>query len=339
MIAQHSIIKIIKEFLVEKQLLKSENTSITDFEDFFMYLIESRQKFNSAYLLNYLWKNISAKDMAKRKTSARDLEDYLSIIFNGIISDETKRVNKQIDNQDIFIENHFITNFVLSNRREKGDLIFANNYQLSIKTLIKTNKEINLGSFEKTALFYLLDVEDYLNERKGKEVKINNETLTVGLGSRNLLKNLLKLLEHNNKLKKFQERFIDMAEHIFSADFLIAIKDDEIMDLYFLPRRKFINLLKEIIIDIDKFLMVVNRWEGNSLRVDRSKILNISKHIKLDFRFLQDSILKDFSNFEEKISSLLVKYINDPQDNYKQLIFEELDKIINTIEQNREGIS
>lgn len=194
---------------------------------FFSYLVNSRNKFNSAYLLNYLCKNISAKEVAKRKTSARDFEDFLSIIFNGIICDESPRVNNSDEGKNIFIENQFITNFVLSNRREKADIIFGDSYGLSVKTLILSNQEINLGSFEKTALFYLLDVEDYLNERKGKEVKFNNQTVEVGLGSKKLLKNLLELLKQKNQFKQFQERFINMAENIFCADFLIAIKNDQ----------------------------------------------------------------------------------------------------------------
>lgn len=111
------------------------------------------------------------------------------------------------------------------------------------------------------------------------------------------------------------------------------------MDLYFLSKEKFINLLQQVIITPEEFLTVVNRWEGNSLRVDRNNILNISQHLQLDFTFLQQSILKDFSNFEANISKLLVKYINFPKDEYKQLILEELDKIINIIDQNREEIN
>lgn len=334
MIARHDVLRLIRDFLIEKDYLKSHNSSLEDLATFFEYLVISKYKFNSAYLLNYLWKNISAQEVAKRKTSARDFEDYLSILFSGTISDEIKRANKNKFNQNIFVENEFITNFVLSNRREKVDLVFDNNYGLSIKTLINSNKEINLGSFEKTALFYLLDVEDYLNERKGKKIKLNNEVIEVGLGSRNLLNNLFKLLMYQNKFKTFQERFINMAENIFCADFIIAIKNDQIMDLYFLSSKNFIDLLKEIIISAEQFLTVVNRWEGNSIRVDRDKILNKAKHIKLDFTFLQTSILKNFSEFEENISKLLVIYINSPKSEYKKLIFEELDKIINTIDQN-----
>lgn len=119
MIARHDVLRLIRDFLIEKDYLKSHNSSLEDLATFFEYLVISKYKFNSAYLLNYLWKNISAQEVAKRKTSARDFEDYLSILFSGTISDEIKRANKNKFNQNIFVENEFITNFVLSNRREK----------------------------------------------------------------------------------------------------------------------------------------------------------------------------------------------------------------------------
>jgi len=339
MVNQHYIIKIIRDFLIQKNILKVKNNCLEDIVTFFEYLVESKDKFNSAYLLNYLYSNISAKDVAKRKTTARDFEDFLAILFNGTITDEFKRENKNIETEGIFVENEFITKFVLSNKREKADLIFDQNYQVSVKTLIPSTTEINLGSFEKTAVFYLLDVEDYLNERKGKKVQLNNEIIEIGLGSRSLLKNLFKLLEANNKFEQFQSRFIKMAEVIFSDDLIIAIKNDLVMDLYFVKGQDFIDLLKNIIKTPEDFLSLVNRWEGNSIRIDRAKILKIAKHIHLDFNFLETSFLKHFQDFEDAISKLLVMYINTQSETYKELIFEEIEKIITIIDQNREVIN
>lgn len=258
-----------------------------------------------------------------------------------IITDQINRTNQNIQANNIFVENQFITNFVLSNRREKADLIFSNNYELSVKTLIESNQEINLGSFEKTALFYLLDVEDYLGERKGKEIVLkNSQTVKVGLGSKILLKNLLLYLEETNKFNIFQERFINMAKNIFSGDFLIAIKNDIVMDLYFLPKEKFINLLEKVIITPDLFLTVINRWEGNSIRVNRQKILEVSNHIRLNFNFLEQSILKDLEEFENKISQLLIFYINEQdKEKYKNKMFQELDKIVKILDQNMEELN
>jgi len=123
-----------------------------------------------------------------------------------------------------------------------------------------------------------------------------------------------------------------------SADFIIAIKNDFIMDLYFLRKEKFINLLKEVVSKPDLFLTVVNRWEDNSIRVNRGKILEISDYVRLDFSFLRQSILKDLDEFEVKISQLLVSYINEQnKEIYKQKIFQELDTIINLLDKNMEN--
>ena len=56
---------------------------------------------------------------------------------------------------------------------------------------------------------------------------------------------------------------------------------------------------------------MILKWEGNSIRVDREEFLKIATHIKLDFNFLSDSILKHFIEFEDKTTNILVKYIND----------------------------
>ncbi|EPB0942943.1 hypothetical protein [Campylobacter upsaliensis] len=58
---------------------------------------------------------------------------------------------------------------IASNRREKADIIFANHYAFSVKTLIAKNTEINMGSFEKRVLFDGLRVDNYLSERKSSE--------------------------------------------------------------------------------------------------------------------------------------------------------------------------
>ncbi len=333
----HNILKLLKDILIKNKDIKENYSNTDELVSFFEYLIKTRENFNSAYLLNYLYQNISAKDVAKRKTTARDFEDYLAILFNGKTTDETKRQNS--DNQIEQIENDFITNFTISNKREKADIIFDNDFALSVKTLMKNNKEINLGSFEKTALFYELDIYDYLGERKGKEGLLNNEKVKIGLGSKALLKNLLLLLKEKNRYDIFKNRFLKMAKEIFADDMLIAIKNDIEMDLYFIKSNDFYNLFKNSIDDIDKFMIIVNRWEGNSIRVDREEFLKIATHIKLDFNFLNDSILKYFTEFENKTTNILVKYINDVDNKeiYQKQMCDEIEQIINLIEQKIKG--
>ncbi len=302
-------------------------------------LRDTKENFNSAYLLNYLYQNISAKDIAKRKTTARDLEDYLSILFNGKITDETKRENKDIKIENI--ENDFITNFTISNKREKADIVFNDDFAMSVKILMPNNYEINLGSFEKTALFYELDVYDFLGERKGKRGKLGDEIVKIGLGSTSILKNLLLLLQEKGKYKIFKNRFLKMAKEIFADDMLIAIKNDIVMDLHFIKSNDFYSLFERNIDDIDSFMSIVNRWEGNSIRVDREEFLKIGTLVRLDFNFIKDSILQYFSEFETKTTNILIKYINDVNNKliYQQEMCDEIDNIINLIENKIKSIS
>lgn len=332
MINNHSILKLLREFLIEKKVLQSSYSNIEDIVLSTNLIIDTKENFNSAYLLNYLYQNISSKDVAKRKTTARDLEDYLSILFNGKVTDETKRENKDIQINNI--ENDFITNFTISNKREKADIIFGDSFLMSVKTLMPTNDEINLGSFEKTALFYELDVYDFLGERKGKNGTLNSEIVKIGLGSTPLLKNLLLLLKEKGKYGIFKTRFLKMAKEIFADDMLIAIKNDMIMDLYFIKADDFYKLFENNIDNIDNFMSIVNRWEGNSIRVSRKEFLKIGTLVRLDFSFIKDSILKYFEEFEMKTTSILIKYINDVDNKllYQKEMCNEIEIIINLIE-------
>lgn len=338
MINNHGILKLLREILIQKNILKLEYKNIEEIVSTTNMILDTKENFNSAYLLNYLYQNISAKDIAKRKTTARDLEDYLSILFNGKITDETKRENKdfKIDN----IENDFITNFTVSNKREKADILFTDNFAMSVKTLMPDNYEINLGSFEKTALFYELDVYDFLGERKGKNGELNNEIVKIGLGSRVLLKNLLLLIKEKGKYEVFKIRFLKMLKEIFADDMLIAIKNDVVMDLYFIKSNDFYKLFENNIDNIENFMSIVNRWEGNSIRVNREEFLKIGTLVKLDFDFIKDSILQYFSEFETKTTNILIKYINDVNNKsiYQKEMCDEIERIINLIEEKIKGI-
>lgn len=334
----HGILKLLRDILIQKAVLRTEYRNTEEMVYTIKIILDTKENFNSAYLLNYLYQNISDKNVAKRKTTARDLEDYLSIVFNGTITDEIKRDNKSINIE--MIENDFITNFTVSNKREKADILFADNFVLSVKTLMPDNYEINLGSFEKTALFYELDVYDFLGERKGKNGQLNNEIVKIGLGSKSLLRNLLLLLKEKGKYDIFKIRFLKMLKEIFADDMLIAIKNDTVMDLYFIKSDDFYSLFEKNIDNIDNLMTIINRWEGNSIRVNREEFLKIGTLLKLDFNFIKESILKYFSEFEIKTTNILIRYINDVNNKifYQKEMCDEIDKIINLIEAKIKGV-
>lgn len=337
MTGNYNILRLLKEILKNKNKLQEEYSNLDEIISSINTILETKEDFNSAYLLNYLYQNISSKEVAKRKTTARDLEDYLAILFNGIVTDELKRENKDIKISQI--ENDFITNFTISNKREKVDIVFADDFAISVKTLMPDNYEINLGSFEKTALFYELDVYDFLGERKGKDGRVFGETVKIGLGSRTLLKKLLLLIKEKGKYEVFKSRFLKMTKEIFFDDMIIAIKNDRIMEFYFIKSLDFYKLFEKNIEDIDNFMNLVNRWEGNSIRVNREEFLKIATCIKIDFSFLENSILKYFNEFETKTTNILIKYINDIEnkEQYRQEMFLEIENVINLIEARVKG--
>ncbi|MDD4530510.1 MAG: hypothetical protein PHO80_03085 [Candidatus Gracilibacteria bacterium] len=278
MIGNQTLLKSLSEILKTNGLIPEINNN-ENLYNFFNYINNNKEKFNNSFLLNYLYRNISSDDVSKRKTTARDFEDFLGIVLGGKITDETIRTNDT--HNSLFVENDFITSFVKSNKREKIDIEFNNNYGFSIKTLMFDNREINFGSFEKKALFYDFGINEFLDERKGKS--------GIGLGSKPQLKKLFEIIEKNGEYERFRKRFLHMFKYIFSDDILIAIKNNLIMDIYIINGNDFYQLLENNSSSKEELLTILNRWEGNSIRMDRSKILSISKSIRLEFNFLTDS--------------------------------------------------
>ena len=324
-----NILKIITESIKLKSKTDFDTVNVDILAQFFEELSTSKSKFNSAYLHYFLYHNICKESIAKRKTTSRDLEDVLATIFDGTITDEFKRTNKNDDNW--FLENDIVTGSAISNKREKSDIVFdkgENIYEISVKTLMQNNKEINFGSFEKITLFGGFGIEGLLTERGKKK--------TVGLGSKPQLKALLEKLQENNFYDKFQARFCELVKFVFSEDLIVLVKNKTVMDLYFVKGQDFVDLLCNISNSPQEFITLINRWEGNSIRMDRSKILEIATHIRLDFHFLEDHLVSEIVSLEEKIATYFIKYVNSYPENsqYKELIFAECDKIIGKIDVN-----
>jgi hypothetical protein len=257
------------------------------------------------------------------------LEDILATVFGGMITDEFKRTNK--NDSDWFLENDIVTGSGVSNKREKSDIVFDKNknlYEISVKTLVQKNTEINFGSFEKITLFGGFGVESFLAERKNTQL--------LGLGSKPRLKKLLEKLVEDGNYEKFRARFCELVKFVFSEDLVVLIKNKTVMDLYFIKGQDFVSLLCDISCSPQEFVTLVNRWEGNSIRMDRTRILKIATHIQLNFDFLEDHIISKIINLEEKIASYLIQYVNSYPNNqkYKKLIFEECDKVIENIDSN-----
>ena len=76
-------------------------------------------------------------------------------------------------------------------------------------------------------------------------------------------------------------------------------------------------------------MTVINRWEGNSIRIDRNLLLdNCQKVITIDLSFLNDTIIKSINDFDLELHQTYVKYFNNKNNqNYKNNIFSKLDTL------------
>jgi len=323
-------IKVIRDYMTTKGDLPKHTENIDSVYKFFKE-IEKSKKFNSLYILNYIYNYISCDEVSKRKTSSRVFEDLLAIIFNGSITDELNRENDVADVPECF-EN--VRDKIAGNKREKIDLLFNGMYGISVKTLVGTNSEINLGSFEKKVLFDGLSVEQYLTERQAS----NKEE--VGLGSRKQLLKLFKLLQKEGLYQKFSRKFIQMYEYIFSDDMILGIKKGEKLTLYFFTGGEFTDLVTSRAENPENLLEVVNRWEGNSIRINRVKLLeSASRQVQLNFDVLDETVIKLVNDFDFKLHKTYVDYCNNEKsgDILKMDLIKDLDGLFDKFE-TEEGL-
>lgn len=320
MLKELKTITLISDYLRQCGVLK-EIESITDIYNFFVYLQENKHTFNTLYIYNYLYHFISSNEVAKRKTSARVFEDLLAILFNAQVADTKQRKNLNYEVSDYFIN---VKDNIASNRREKADVIFANGYSFSVKTLIAKNKEINMGSFEKKVLFDSLKVDNYLSERTSSD--------GAGVGSKPQFLKLLTLIETLSSYEGFREKFNKMAEFIYADDLLLAIKNDTKMQLYFLSGKELVRLFHSLSENKNKFLSIVNRYEGNSLRIDRDILLQqCSMSLNLDFSYLNSSVMKLIDEFDYLLHESYVKYFNGDKDSRNKTL-QSLESLFSSFE-------
>lgn len=320
-------IRVIKEYMIQKKEINVSTKNIDDIYNLFEFISnKGRDKFHSLYILNYLYNFIVSEEVAKRKTSARVFEDLLAILLSGVVTDSKSRKNIKSDVPDYF---GFTKDKIAGNKREKIDLLFNDNYGVSVKTLMQNNKEINLGSFEKKVLFDGLGVLEYLTERKASKKS------GLGLGSKPQLKKLFEYLENGDKYSEFRDRLINMFDFIFADDMILAIKDKTKLELYFIKGKDFTKLIEENSYKIEDLLTIINRWEGNSIRIDREKLIKTTdKKIILDFSILDKTIIKNINDFDHLLHVNYIKYFheedrakikNETIQNLEEL-FEKFDK-------------
>lgn len=121
-----------------------------------------------------------------------------------------------------------------------------------------------MGSFEKSVLFDDLGLESFLTERKSRS--------SIGLGSVSQFSKLLNVIKTAGKLGEFYDKFINMAKFIYSDDLFVAIKSDENLELCFFDKDEIYAIFKSYANDLN-LTNLINRYEGNSLRINRDVLL------------------------------------------------------------------
>lgn len=262
----------------------------------------------------------------KENSTAKALENRIALLGDGKTSDALPKNDPEISvllsDVEISTLPTVIHKKICSNFREKGDAIFYNSklntsYKVSIKSLIESNKEINFGSFEFTSLVKNILDERFqtLGERKSlfREI-IENEEIEIGRGSKKQLNGLFRYIKSLNKWDKFIERFEICLKGVFKEDIFIYIKDFKVLKIYIISNQAFtncvINSLKNY--DNNNSKLVITRWEGNSIRMERDLLIENSdftlvKEFKdcFDDNLIQSKI-QDIENikFESLIKAL-----------------------------------
>lgn len=240
------------------------------------------------------------------KVSANNFEIFLAEFFGGkkIEKEDRKKIKITVKISSIEDINRRVTRNLL----EKLD-VQIDKMNISAKTLIPKNKELNIGSFSAEALF------------KGFINKIPNERDT--LGSKPLLKKIFTQIQEQGKWKEFKKRFLDMIKSIYATDLFIAIKNDKILDLYIIDKKDFQKYFCGLVnSSIDKIISFINRFEAHALRTEREPLLKIAKHISIHLEGKSTTKLHNLQSKVDEIYSLTINSFCN-----KDLIFDNTKKI------------
>ena len=315
-----SISLAIKEFK-EKHKINSPS-SVKDIARFFSALKEELEKgyINAQIIADFLQKNIASEEKRTRKVTARDFEDFVAAVFGGKVMDNESRKNEISVNLKGVEE--FVAAYVASNRREKMDVKFSN-FGVSVKTFVPENKEINMGSFAREALFHnFLTLEEYGGERKS------------GLGSRPQMLKVFNKIKDQGRWKDFCKRFEVMITGIFEDDMLNVVKGGSVMEIYVISGNDFQKLMMERIKKgPESAVSIINRYEGNSIRINRDPVFEHSERINLDFKLLENSKLKEIYKCLAELDRYIFNGLNGKikKRELQEKMILELTKIIDII--------
>lgn len=274
----------------------------------------------SMILGSWLYENICCEAVRTRLTTARVFEDFIADAMGGVVSDTQSRKNLAVNLPEP-VSDKFLHDYIVSNKREKADVVFSGNFVITVKTTVPSNNEINMGSFAREALFRgFLKPSEYGGERRS------------GLGSKPQMTAKLKLIQDAGKWPEFSKRFLLMAKNIFSDDLIYFEKADNRAEIYFLKAEQLYGIFKEKIVGGPASLTsIVNRYEGNSIRIDNKLIKERAKHISID---LTGAISDTFDEKKSKIVEVdgllygIIAGIEENTESNREKIIGLIDEII-----------
>jgi hypothetical protein len=276
-----------------------------------------------AKLILFDWKNyINHPAIFKEKSTASALENRIALLGHGNTSDALPKKDplisillsqKEYDKLPLEVQAKICSNF-----REKGDAIFYDSklnssYKVSIKSLISDNKEINFGAFEFASIIRGILPDEFLGlgERRSKINKIIGDIeYEIGRGSRQQLGKFFDYIKAIGKWQMFLERWKIVFSGIFKEDVIIYIKEHEKLKLYLISNNSFVDCVYASLVNTENGYsnMIINRWEGNSIRLDRDLLL---KHV--DYK-----VEESFDNFFDE-NSIKIKMQEMENIKYKKL--------------------
>ena len=260
---------------------------------------------------------INHPQVSKRKSTATTIEERIAYLGDGLLTDVTNRQNPIISdllsNEEINNLDEELKETICSNHREKGDVQFHNNYKLSVKSLISDNKEINFGAVKFTTLLKDILDDDILiiGERKQTIIREHQDiSYTIGRGSKPQLKQLFKYINALGKWTEFLNRCKIVFKGIYSEDILIYIKNPDIFEIHIISNQKFQDIINTSLSNyFSNNNSVLNRWEGNSIRMERDYFINNATFsLKLNFDEITNSkdILSKLMTGDENKKNVLL---------------------------------
>lgn len=256
-----------KQF-IERHKLSKEPSNLVDISKAFSALAKGIKEgdIEATLIGRHIHSTISNKNTRKLKVSAHNFEEFLVGLFSGRIIDKQER--KKIKVKISSFPNKDINRRVERNKLEKLDVVLGR-LNLSAKTLVPTNKELNIGSFSAEALF------------KGFMTSIPNER--DSLGSKPLLEKQFQGIVDSGKWSEFKNRFVKMIQEVYTTDWIITIKNDQVFDVYTLSGDDFRQILISRINKGPKEIVsFINRFEAHALRSELSPIFDKAMHIKVE---------------------------------------------------------